>query len=251
MKATDSSERSILAHAVLSGQLQVFDAAFCAAREQIPDHEVWTQLITNLEHTHRHTYSHAYYTQRERGREAYAIDPRSRGQIQVAWSRQLEKTRLHGCAQFSNHQYLCTKNTRFNPRVEVGSWALEVTHARRLLQENKVLLAFRGETEQAKPGHIHQMHVPLRTVIHPGSVFLLFRSPHACAYRQEQIEDLMNINMDDDEESAMEATLVNASKKMKMLVDRRDQQLKVGLATSENGRTRLLWQAAWRTCGGR
>ncbi|CAN0446489.1 unnamed protein product [Ascophyllum nodosum] len=40
LKATDSSGRSILTHAVLSDQLQVFDAAFCAVREQILDHEI-------------------------------------------------------------------------------------------------------------------------------------------------------------------------------------------------------------------
>ena len=43
----------------------------------------------------------------------------------------------------------------------------------------------------------------------------------------------MGINKDDEEESVMEATLVKASKKMELLVHRRDQQLKVGLATSE------------------
>ena len=42
----------------------------------------------------------------------------------------------------------------------------------------------------------------------------------------------MGINKDDDEESVMEAALDKISKKMEMLVHRRDQQLKVGLPTS-------------------
>ena len=43
----------------------------------------------------------------------------------------------------------------------------------------------------------------------------------------------MGINKDDEEASVMEATLLKASKTMKLLVHRRDQQLKVGLATIE------------------
>ena len=89
--------------------------------------------------------------------------------------------------------------------------------------------------------------VALRTVIYLGSVSLLFRSPYACACRREQIEDLMGINKDDDETSAMQATLAKASKEMKMLVDRQDQQLKVGLTTSE----KQIGQGCGKQRGGR
>lgn len=44
LKAKDSWGRTILTHAVLSGCVEVFDAAFFALREEILDYEVGPRL---------------------------------------------------------------------------------------------------------------------------------------------------------------------------------------------------------------